>query len=150
MTPTPHTKIEPNRLSRSWDAEARSARAHVQRYPIHDLCLKSVTTAGRPAGRSYSGFPLFSVELAQPSASLVISMVILNLPPYASHQGQSCKLLRKHGRSFLYSWWGGCPTNFEVRPTNFVLCHTNFWEIQWLSGSKTVVSHLSHAKLSHL
>ena len=35
---------------------------------------------------------------------------------------------------FLYSWWGSCPTNFEVRPTNFVLCHTNFWEIWWFSG----------------
>ena len=22
-----------------------------------------------------------------------------------------------HGWSFLYSWWGGCPTSFEVRPT---------------------------------
>ena len=33
VTPNPHTKFEPNRPSRSWDTEARSARAHVQRYP---------------------------------------------------------------------------------------------------------------------
>ena len=38
VTPNPHTKFEPNRPSRSWDIEARSARAHVQKYPTHDLC----------------------------------------------------------------------------------------------------------------
>ena len=44
----------------------------------------------------------------------------------------------------------GCLTNFKVRPTNFVLCHTNFSDIWWFSGPKTVVSQLSHANLSHL
>ena len=44
----------------------------------------------------------------------------------------------------IYSWWGGCPTSFEVRPTNFVLCHNNCWEILWFSGSKSAVSHLGH------
>ena len=38
VTPNPHTKFEHNRPSRSWDTEVRSARAHVQRYPTHDLC----------------------------------------------------------------------------------------------------------------
>ena len=33
-----------------------------------------------------------------------------------------------HGRSFLYSWWGGCPTNFGLCPTNFWHCHTKFVE----------------------
>ena len=31
-----------------------------------------------------------------------------------------------HGQSFLYSWWGGCPTNFEVRPTNFIFATPTF------------------------
>ena len=38
VTPNPYTKFEHNRPSRSWDTEVRSARAHVQRYPTHDLC----------------------------------------------------------------------------------------------------------------
>ena len=37
MIPNSHTKIEPNRPSRSWDTESWSARAHVQRHPTHDL-----------------------------------------------------------------------------------------------------------------
>ena len=36
---------------------------------------------------------------------------------------------RHHGRSFLYSWWGDCPTNFQVCPTNFVLWPTNLCQI---------------------
>ena len=36
------------------------------------------------------------------------------------------RVRKSHERSFQYSWWGGCPTNFEVRHTNFMLCHTNF------------------------
>ena len=39
VTPNPHTKFEHNRPSRSWDTEARSARAHVQRYHIRDYCI---------------------------------------------------------------------------------------------------------------
>ena len=35
--PNPYTKFEHNRPGRSRDAEARCARAHVQRYPTHDL-----------------------------------------------------------------------------------------------------------------
>ena len=38
MTSNPHTKFEHNRSSRSWDTETRCARAHVQRYPTHELC----------------------------------------------------------------------------------------------------------------
>ena len=38
VTPNPHTKFELNGSSRSWDIEARCARAHVQRYPTHDMC----------------------------------------------------------------------------------------------------------------
>ena len=37
VTHNPHTKFEHNRPSRSRDTEVRSARAHVQRYPTHDL-----------------------------------------------------------------------------------------------------------------
>ena len=37
MTPNPHTKFEHNRPNRSWNTEARCARAHVQRHPTHDL-----------------------------------------------------------------------------------------------------------------
>ena len=29
----------------------------------------------------------------------------------------------KHGWSFLYSWWGGCPTNFVFCHTNCMACH---------------------------
>ena len=29
-----------------------------------------------------------------------------------------------HGWSFLFSWWGGCPTNFGFCHTNFMACHT--------------------------
>ena len=38
VTPNPHTKFEHNPSNRSWDSEARCARAHVQRYFTHDLC----------------------------------------------------------------------------------------------------------------
>ena len=38
VTHNPHTKFEHNRPNRSWDTEARCARAHVQRYSTHDLC----------------------------------------------------------------------------------------------------------------
>ena len=38
VTSNPHTKSEHNRSSRSWDTEARCARAHVRRYPTHELC----------------------------------------------------------------------------------------------------------------
>ena len=43
MTPNPHTKFEYNRPSRSWDTEARCARAHVQScsdtgYPTQEYC----------------------------------------------------------------------------------------------------------------
>ena len=34
-----------------------------------------------------------------------------------------------HGWSFLYSWWGGRPTNFVFCHTNCMACHTNF---QWI------------------
>ena len=36
---------------------------------------------------------------------------------------------RNHGWSFLYSWWGGCPTNFVFCHTNCMACQTNF---QWI------------------
>ena len=36
---------------------------------------------------------------------------------------------RPHGQSFLYSWWGDCPTNIQVCPTNFVLCPNNLCQI---------------------
>ena len=39
VTSNPHTKFEHNRSSRSWDTEARCARAHVQRYPPMN-CVK--------------------------------------------------------------------------------------------------------------
>ena len=42
--------------------------------------------------------------------------------------GNSYKVLRSssrdHGWSFLFSWWGGCPTNFGFCHTNFMACHT--------------------------
>ena len=39
---------------------------------------------------------------------------------------------------------------FEVRPTNFELRHTNFCDTWLLSGSKMMMSHLSHAEQPHL
>ena len=39
MTPNSHTKFERNRPSRSWNIEARCARAHVQRHPTRDYCI---------------------------------------------------------------------------------------------------------------
>ena len=45
MTPDPHTKFEHNLPSRSWDTEARCARAHVQRYPNRDHCVDTATNA---------------------------------------------------------------------------------------------------------
>ena len=57
-------------------------------------------------------------------------------------------LSEKHGRSFLYSWWGDCPTNFQFCPTNFVLCPTKLCQIGSFSGLKTNIFHCRLAKLS--
>ena len=35
-----------------------------------------------------------------------------------------CEFSYGHGWSFLFSWWGGCPTNFGFCHTNFMACHT--------------------------
>ena len=62
--------------------------------------------------------------------------------PYhiAIRKSKSIPTTHSHGRSFLYSWWGDCPTNFQVCPTNFVLCPTNLCQIRSFSGFKTIIS----------
>ena len=37
--------------------------------------------------------------------------------------------IERHGWSFLYSWWGGCPTKFVFCHTNCMARHTDF---QWI------------------
>ena len=36
------------------------------------------------------------------------------------------QILTDSYRSFLFSWWGSCPTNFGFCHTNFMACYTNF------------------------
>ena len=51
-----------------------------------------------------------------------------------------------HGWSFLYSWWGGCPTNFVFCHTNCMDCHANFQWIFDFSDFKMFTSK----KITHL
>ena len=54
------------------------------------------------------------------------------------------------GSGYLGPWEMFAPqlqSSSHAPATNFVYCHTNVCEINWFSGSKTVVSSLSHAKL---
>ena len=54
------------------------------------------------------------------------------------------------GSGYLGPWEMFAPqlqSSSHAPATNFVYCHTNVCEINWFSGSKTVVSRLSHAKL---
>ena len=50
-----------------------------------------------------------------------------------------------HGWSFLFSWWGGCPTNFGFRHTNFMACHTIFRWILKFSGFEMIMLTPSYA-----
>ena len=51
------------------------------------------------------------------------------------------------GWSFLFSWWGGYPTNFGFCHTNFMACHTNFRPILKFSGFEMITLTISYARI---
>ena len=53
-----------------------------------------------------------------------------------------------HGLSFLFSWWGGCPTNFGFCHTNFIAFHANLWWILELFGFKMIMLTMGYTMIS--
>ena len=68
-------------------------------------------------------------------------------PGYSITSGVRCWC---HGGSFLFSWWGGCPTNFDLCHTDFIACQLphQFLADFGVSGLEMNTFTLSHIMVS--